>query len=181
MDNAAWFAYSELGGIFWPIKVTKVEIKMKVLVDADACPVRHIVEEVAKEFNLKVIMIIDSSHILQSDYSEIITVAQGKDAVDLALINRTEANDIVVTQDYGVAALALGKHAFAINQNGLVYTDDNIDQMLFERHISQRIRRQGGRTCSLKKRTDKDDERFRKKFRALLLKALRQHSDKNIR
>ena len=125
---------------------------MKILVDADACPVKEIIEKVAREYNIKVIMLIDSSHILYSDYSEIYTVGQGKDAVDIALINKTEQSDIVVTQDYGVAALALGKGAYAINNNGLIYTNDNIDRMLFERHISSRIRRGGGRISGFRKR-----------------------------
>ena len=146
---------------------------MKILVDADACPVKKIVEKVAAEFNVHVIMIIDSAHVLNSDYSEIILVGQGKDAVDIALINRTESGDVVVTQDYGVAALALGKGAYAINNNGLIYNDDNIDQMLFERHISSMVRKSGGRTCGFHKRTAKNDFDFEQNFRKLIALALK--------
>lgn len=149
---------------------------MKILVDADACPVKNIVEKVAKEFSLSVVMIVDSSHILVSEYSEIVTVGKGKDAVDIALINRTDADDIVVTQDYGVAAMALGKKAHAINNNGVVYTDNNIDQMLFERHISAKIRRSGGRTCGLSKRSGKDDNEFEKNLRVLVMNVLKKIS-----
>lgn len=145
---------------------------MKILVDADACPVKEIIEKIAREFKISVIMLIDSSHILKSDYSEVVTVGKGKDAVDIALINRTEKNDIVVTQDYGVAALALGKGAFAINNNGLVFTDDNIDRMLFERHISAKIRRGGGRVSGFHKRTAQNDRDFEISLRKLIQKAL---------
>ena len=141
---------------------------MKILVDADACPVKNIVEKVARENGVPVVMLVDSSHILYSDYSEVVTVGKGKDAVDIALINRTEAGDIVVTQDYGVAAMALGKGAYAINNNGVVFSDDNIDQMLFERHISSRIRRSGGRTCGFNKRTAKNNDEFERNFRRLV-------------
>jgi len=108
---------------------------MKILVDADACPARNIVIKVAKEFNLEVLMFVDTSHILEDGYSRIITVGQGKDAVDIALINHTEKGDIVVTQDYGVASMALGKQAYAINFNGLIYDANNIDRLMFERYL----------------------------------------------
>ena len=141
---------------------------MKILVDADACPVKEIIEKVAEEYKVHVTMVVDSSHMLFSEYSEVITVGKGKDAVDIALINRTMMNDIVVTQDYGVAAMALGKGAYAINNNGVEFTDDNIDQMLFERHISSKIRRSGGRTCGFHKRTAKNDADFQRNFTRLL-------------
>ena len=84
---------------------------MKILVDADACPVKEIIEKVAKQKNIEVVMYIDSSHILSSDYSKIVTISKGRDAVDLALINDSEKGDVIVTQDYGVASLALGRSA----------------------------------------------------------------------
>lgn len=141
---------------------------MKILVDADACPVKHIILKMAKKLELQVVMVIDTSHILNDGYSEVITVDKARDSVDIALINRTAGGDIVVTQDYGVAAMALGKRARAINQNGLVYTDNNIDKLLFERHIAQKVRRSGGRTSGPRKRTREDDESFEKAFSILL-------------
>lgn len=145
---------------------------MKILVDADACPVKHIIEKVAKELEIPVIMIIDTSHILDSDYSEIVQVSKAPDAVDIALINRTEAGDLVVTQDYGVATMVLGKKGYAINQNGRIYTDDNIDLLMFERHIAKKQRRGGVRTSSIRKRTKEDDDNFEHSFRKLCQLAL---------
>lgn len=141
---------------------------MKILVDADACPVKQIIEKVGREFGIPVIMIIDTSHILYSDYSEIITVSQGPDAVDIALINRTEPGDIVVTQDYGVATMALGKKAVAIHHNGKIYTDDNINQLLFERHLSRKQRNAGVRTSTIRKRTKNQSEDFESSLRKLI-------------
>lgn len=143
---------------------------MRILVDADACPVKGIIEKVAKEAGIPVIMFIDDSHILQSDYSEIIVIGQGRDAVDLALINKTIKGDLVVTQDFGVAALTLGKKAFAISINGLIFDDRNIDSLLEERHMSQKIRRAGGRTGQMKKRLPENDVIFESSFRKMLQK-----------
>jgi uncharacterized protein len=140
---------------------------VKILVDADACPVKHIIVKVAKENSIPVIMFIDTSHILNDGYSEVVTVDKGRDSVDFALINRVSKGDIVVTQDFGVAAMALSKETYAINQNGLIYTKDNIDRLLFERHISQKVRRSGGKTSNPRKRTREDDENFEKSLRQL--------------
>ena len=141
---------------------------MQIFVDADACPVKEIIVRVARENNLPVTMIIDSSHELGDIYSTIITVEKAKDSVDLVLINRVKSGDIVVTQDYGLAALVLGKSAKALNQNGLVYSNENMDRLLMERHIGQKIRRGGGRTKGPSKRTREDDERFTKAFREII-------------
>ncbi len=144
---------------------------MTIYVDADACPVKGIIEKVAKEFNLPVVMIIDVNHILKSDYSEVITVSQGRDSVDLVLVNRLKAGDVAVTQDYGVAALALGKSCYAIGNSGLVYDNDNIDKLMFERFLGGKVRRAGkkaGRNNNPKKRTKEDDERFEHNFRQLI-------------
>ena len=135
---------------------------MQIFVDADACPVKDIIVRIARENNLPVTMIIDSSHELNDQYSTVITVEKGKDSVDLVLINQVKRGDIVVTQDYGLAALVLGKSAKAINQNGLVFSNENIDRLLMERHVGQKIRRGGGRTKGPGKRTREDDERFEK-------------------
>ena len=141
---------------------------MKILVDADACPVKSIIVNSAKKRNVPVIMIIDTSHELNDDYSRIITVDKARDSVDIKLINLTEKGDIVVTQDFGVATMALAKCARAINQNGLIYTNDNIDKLLFERHLGQKARRSGARTASIKKRTKENDIHFEKSFEKLL-------------
>jgi len=141
---------------------------LRILVDADACPVKQVVIKVAKEHKLPVIMFIDTSHQLNDGYSEVVTVDTQRDSVDIALINRTNAEDIVITQDYGLAALALARSARAINQNGIIYSPDNMDRFLFERHISQKIRRSGGRTAGPKKRTRADDERFEVALRGMI-------------
>lgn len=135
---------------------------MKILVDADACPVVRIVEEVAKEFQIPVVLLCDTNHILRSDYSEIVIVGAGTDAVDFKLVSICRKGDLVVTQDYGVAAMILAKGAFGIHQSGKWYTNENIDQMLMERHLAKKARNAKKRN-HLKgptKRTTEDDVRF---------------------
>ena len=110
---------------------------MKIYIDADACPVMRIAERVAREYAIPVVLLCDTNHVLSSDYSEIRVIGAGADAVDIALINLCRKGDIVVTQDYGVAALALGKSAKAIHQSGRWYTDVNIDGLLMERHMAK--------------------------------------------
>jgi uncharacterized protein YaiI (UPF0178 family) len=141
---------------------------MQILVDADACPVKQIIVRVAKERQIPVTMLSDTAHRLGDGYSRIVTVDREVDSVDFALIGLLRSGDVVVTQDYGVAAMALGKGARVINQNGLVYTDANIDRLLMERHISGKVRRGGGRTKGLPKRTAEDDARFEAAFIKLL-------------
>ena len=91
---------------------------MQIFVDADACPVVDIVETLAEKYNISTTLLCDTNHILYSDYSEVIVVGAGADAVDYKLISICHKGDIVVSQDYGVAAMALGKGAYAIHQSG---------------------------------------------------------------
>jgi Uncharacterized protein conserved in bacteria len=137
---------------------------MKILVDADACPVKEIIVRLAKEKKVPVIMLIDTSHILNDGYSRVITVDKGRDSADIRLVNLAEPGDLVVTQDFGVAAMALAKGAKALNQNGMVYDDQNMDRLLFERALGQEVRRAGGRTGRIKKRTRADDTAFERAF-----------------
>ena len=141
---------------------------MKILVDADACPVKEIVVRVARERGLSVTMLIDTSHVLNDGYSTVVTVDRGRDTVDFALMNLLSRGDVVVTQDYGLAAMALGKGAGVLNQDGWAYTDENIDRLLMDRHMAQKLRRAGGRTKGPPKRTPDDDARFERAFRDML-------------
>ena len=146
---------------------------MQIFVDADACPVVGIVEKIAKEHNVSVTLLCDTNHVLSSDYSEVIVVGAGADAVDYKLISICQKGDIVVSQDYGVAAMALGKGAYAVHQSGKWYTNDNIDQMLMERHLNKKARRSSHKNHikGPKKRTEEDDERFARSFEKMLTMA----------
>ena len=145
---------------------------MKILVDADACPVVSVVERVAKKHGISVILLCDTNHVLHSEYSEVKMIGAGADAVDFALVGLCQKGDLVVTQDYGLAAMILGKGAYGIHQSGKWYTDENIDRMLMERHVGKRMRRSKTKR-HLKgpaKRTSEDDTRFEASLERLVQK-----------
>jgi len=141
---------------------------MRILVDADACHVKGAIVRIAKQKNIPVIMFIDTSHELSGGYSRVITVDKQADSVDFAIMASLTREDIVVTQDFGLAAMVIGKGARAINQNGLIFSDKNMDRLLLERHIGKKIRRGGGRTKGPAKRAKKGDSRFESSFRDLV-------------
>ncbi|GKV69443.1 UPF0178 protein [Sporosarcina sp. NCCP-2716] len=134
---------------------------MKLLVDADGCPVVDLTIRAAKQHGLPCLLICDTAHEMQRDGAETLVVSKGADAVDFVLVNRIAPGDIVVTQDYGLAAMALAKRGRPIDQNGRWYTDDNIDQLLFARHTAQKVRQAGGRLKGPKKRSPEQNEAFR--------------------
>ncbi|MEN8904998.1 MAG: YaiI/YqxD family protein [Clostridiales bacterium] len=142
---------------------------MRILVDADACPVKKIIISLAKKLNIKVIMFIDTSHNISDGYSEVVMVDKAMDSVDIKLVNSLEKEDVVITQDYGVATMSIAKGAKVINQNGYIIDNNNIERLMFERFLSQKIRRSGNRVKGPKKRSKEDDERFKKEFEKLII------------
>ncbi|ARK20772.1 hypothetical protein CSV69_00225 [Sporosarcina sp. P26b] len=138
-----------------------------ILVDADGCPVINETIAIAKEYDLPCVLICDTAHEMHREGAETITVSKGADAVDFVLVNRIKKGDIVVTQDYGLAAMALAKQGLPLDQNGRWYTNDNIDQLLAARHKAQKIRRAGGRLRGPKKRTAEQNEGFITSLREL--------------
>lgn len=145
---------------------------MRILIDGDACPVVDLTLKVAKSYELEVIIFCDTAHFIEREGVEVITVSQGSDAVDFKIINGIKAQDILVTQDYGLAAMALAKKAQPIHQGGFVYTEGNINQLLFRRHLGKEVRKRGGRTKGPKKRTKDQDAAFEKSLIELIEKSL---------
>lgn len=141
---------------------------MKILIDGDGCPVIDITIKVAKENNIECIILTDTSHTFDKYNVKTITVSKGADSVDFALINMVDKNDIVITQDYGLAAMCLAKKAITLNQNGIIYNNDNIDSLLFTRYISKKIRMAGGRTKGPSKRENENDEKFEQVLRKVI-------------
>lgn len=115
---------------------------MKILVDADASPVLSIVEELAKKHGLELIIVKNYNHVISSDYGRVVTVDNMKEAADLYIMNNCLAKDIIVTQDYGLAAMVIGKGSLVINQFGKIIDQDNIDFLLDQRHVKSQVRRQ---------------------------------------
>ena len=133
---------------------------MRILIDADGCPVVDLTVKLAKKYGIECTILCDTSHEFDRDGAKTVVVEKGADSVDFKIVNLVGEGDIVVTQDYGLAAMCLARKAIPISQNGLVYTDKNIDQLLFTRYVSKKIRNAGGRMKGPSKRTPEQDKAF---------------------
>ena len=141
---------------------------MKIIVDADACPVKEIIEQQAGFKNIKVIMVSNYSHQINSQYAEVIVVDKESQAADITIANMTAPGDLIVTQDYGLASIVLGKGAIAMNPNGKHYTLENIDGLLMQRYLNAKARQAGNKHINPKKRTRSDNTSFENSLKTLL-------------
>lgn len=141
---------------------------MKLYIDADGSPVVNISVAVAKEYEIEIIIVKNFAHEIHNNYATIVTVDIGVDSADFYIVNHVSKGDIVITQDYGLAALCLSKQAPPINQSGLVYTNSNIDGMLDRRHAHAMLRKQGKRHSNAKKRKHEEDIKFETNLKKLI-------------
>jgi uncharacterized protein YaiI (UPF0178 family) len=133
---------------------------LRILVDADACPrsVLQICFKLANRYGLAVWTIASFNHTIESDHH--IVVGNASQEADLKIMNLTEPEDIVITQDWGLAAMVLGKGAKCLSPTGREYKVSTMDFLLEEREVKAKLRRTGGRTKGPKKRSIEDDKRF---------------------
>lgn len=141
---------------------------MKILIDADGCPVTDITVKEAVKRGIEAKIFSDTSHEFKRTDAECITVDKGADSADFVIANRVEKGDVIVTQDYGLASMCLAKGGFPIRQDGLLYTNDNIDLLLHTRYEVKKAIRKGARVKGPKKRTVEDDEAYKKSLCELL-------------
>ncbi len=141
---------------------------MRILVDGDGCPVISIITEVAAAEKLELIVYTDLNHQHQLDYGTLKVVDQGFQSVDMILCNQIEQGDIVITSDYGLAALSLSRGALVLGFSGRQFTEQNIQRLLDKRHLQFMERKRSGRHTSHKKRTAADDRRFKEALLKLL-------------
>lgn len=141
---------------------------MRILVDADACPSIELITELAREKRIELILYVDTAHIISNDYAKVITLSKGFQSVDTFITNDIREKDILITQDFGLAVIALSKNANAIHPKGLIYTNDNINGLLFERHLNFKNRKKKIRTKNIKKRTKLDDLSLIKNLKKLI-------------
>lgn len=140
---------------------------MKVLVDADACPVTDITIRLCREFQLPCILLCDTAHVLHREGAQTLIFDKGADSVDFALVNRVTPGDIVITQDYGLASMCLARKARILHQDGWEYTEYNISGLMEQRHAAKKFRAAGGRTKGPQKRKAEQDEAFETALRAM--------------
>lgn len=145
---------------------------MKVLIDADACPVVDIAVSACKKHGIACVLCCDTAHTIHRDGAETLVFDKGADSVDFALANRVARGDLVVTQDYGLASMCLAKGAKVLHQDGWEYTAYNIDALLFSRHEARKFRASGGRTKGPAKRKPEQDDAFRTVINSLLQQAV---------
>jgi len=143
-----------------------------VYIDGDACPVIRDAISISRSHSIPVVVVGNETQNLarfkERPGLETVQVAGGRDAADFAIVERLEPGDVVVTQDLGLAAMALGRGAAAISPRGRVHTSATIDMELAVRHAEQRHRRAGGRTRGPSAMDEDDRERFRHALSRLL-------------
>lgn len=140
----------------------------RILIDADGCPVVDETIKIAKQFHLQCLILCDTSHRFEREGARTLVFSKGADSVDFALVNLLHPGDVVVTQDYGLAAMCLSRSALAVSQDGMEYTADNIDGLLLARHTAKKIRNAGGRLRGPSKRTAAQDRAFSETLLELL-------------
>ena len=145
---------------------------MQVLIDADACPVVDIAVRLCKQYNIPCLLLCDTAHIMHREGADTLIFDKGADSVDFALVNRAKSGDIVITQDYGLASMCLGKRVRVVHQDGWEYTEYNISGLMEQRHAAKKHRLAGGRTKGPAKRTRQQDEAFAAVFEKLLQQAV---------
>lgn len=133
---------------------------MRILIDADGCPVVDLTLRIGGAHHTECLILCDTAHHFERQGATTLTFSKGADSVDFALVNLLCAGDIVVTQDYGLAAMCLARRAKVLHQDGMEYTNDNIDALLLARHTAKKIRNAGGRLKGPAKRTPAQDRAF---------------------
>ena len=141
---------------------------MKILIDADGCPVVDLTVRLAAKHGAECVILCDTAHEFNREGARTVIVEKGADSVDFKLVNLVREGNIVVTQDYGLAAMCLARKVVPLSQNGMVYTDKNIDQLLFTRYVSKKIRNSGGRLKGPSKRKPEQDKAFEEALERLI-------------
>ena len=141
---------------------------MKIVIDADGCPVVKIAVQLCKIYSIPCMIVCDTAHQFQIEGVEVVTVDKGSDSADYVIANRITANDLVITQDYGLASMCLARNARVLHQDGWEYTSYNIDALLLQRHESHKYRVSGNRMKGPKKRTQEQDRIFTATLQTIL-------------
>ena len=141
---------------------------MTILIDADGCPVVDLTVQTAAKYKVSVLILCDTSHQIQRDGAQTLTFGKGADCVDFALVNRVHPSDLVITQDYGLASMCLARRARVLNQNGLEYTPENIDGLLFRRHENKKLLRAGKHPKGTPRRTKVQDITYKSALEKIL-------------
>ncbi len=142
---------------------------MKVIIDADACPITKIATKICSDNNIECILVCDDSHVITDDYAKVIVVEKSSDSADYKIVSLTKETDIVLTNDYGLSALALARKCVVMDFNGKLISEFLIDSMLAQRAFSAKLRKSKVRVKGPKKRSADLDEKFKINFTKLVM------------
>ncbi|WP_129596801.1 YaiI/YqxD family protein [Anaerophilus nitritogenes] len=146
---------------------------MTIYVDGDACCVKEYIIDHSKKYPIKVVIVISICHVSnhQKDV-EYIIVDNENQSVDMMIMNKVQRNDVVITDDYGLASLLLGKQVLCLSTRGFIYTQENIEDLLIRRYINMKRMRGGNKVKGPSKRSKEDDITFINNFNKILQKSL---------
>ena len=133
---------------------------MRILVDGDATPQREEIAEIARKYNVEMIVYMDYAHLVYSDVYRVKQCSVGSDNVDMMILNDVIENDLVITQDYGLSSLVLLKKAKVLHVNGSVINESNIETLLMQRYVGAKLRKENKHLKGPKKRTKETEDRF---------------------
>ncbi|MGX7205368.1 YaiI/YqxD family protein [Enterococcus pingfangensis] len=148
---------------------------MRLIIDGDGSPVKDTTIAVAGKYKLPVVIVTSIDHYSKKEYPDFVTfiyVDPGSDSADFRIVSVIQPEDILVTQDYGLASLTLAKAAHVLHQSGLEYTQMNIDALLTQRFIGSKMRQAKQRTKGPKPFTNDDREHFKEVLESLIRRSL---------
>ncbi|MGJ7921402.1 YaiI/YqxD family protein [Neobacillus sp. LXY-4] len=146
-----------------------------LFVDADSCPVKQEIIQIANKFLFEVIFVASYSHVSNHTAEERwVYVENEKEAADLFILNHVNKRDIVVTQDIGLASTLLPKEVFVLSPRGSIYNEEDIVTALDMRYLSAKARRQGNFGKGPKPFSKEDRQRFINQLTLLLSNYVRK-------
>ncbi|MBN2897978.1 MAG: DUF188 domain-containing protein [Clostridia bacterium] len=141
---------------------------MTLWIDADGCPVVKLAIGIGKAYQLPVVVVKNHAVYIDDAYAKVVTVDVSRDSADFYIVNHMASGDIVVTQDYGLAAMVLSRSGKCISQSGRLMTRDNIELLLDQRHTSRVDRQKNRKYTKFKKRTEEENLAFESMLKRLI-------------
>lgn len=146
-----------------------MECVPQILVDADACPVKSEIKQVAEEFQLEVTFVASFNHYsVNTNGENWIFVDTGKESADMRMMNLAKKGDIIVTQDIGLASILLAKGTFVFSNRGELYREEEMSLMLDIRYRHAKERQQGKYSKGPKAMSDQDRSLFKDRLTTFL-------------
>jgi uncharacterized protein len=134
---------------------------IRILVDADACPVKPEIYRVAERHGTKVVVVSNSvMAIPRAPWIERVIVGDAQDAADDWIADHAARGDIVVTADIPLAARGVKAGADVIGPTGRVFSEASIGMTLASRNLMDDLRSAGQITGGPKPFTPRDRSAF---------------------